>query len=173
MKDNIVLIGMPGAGKSTVGVVLAKVLGYRFADTDLLLQEQAGWRLREIIDREGNDGFLRLENDLCANLELSQTVIATGGSVVYGREAMMHLQEIGRVVYLRCRADTLRGRLNDMQQRGVVFRQGQDVEALLAERAPLYEKYAQITVDTDGNGLEKTVRCVVNALNDHEREIGV
>ena len=112
---NIVLIGMPGVGKSTAGVVLAKVLGYEFIDADLIIQQQEGKLLREIIAEVGTDGFIEVENRVNSQIEVEKSVIATGGSVVYGKEAMQHLREIGTVVYLKVSYDILEKRLHDIK----------------------------------------------------------
>ena len=138
-KRNITLIGMPGAGKSTVGVVLAKVLGYCFVDSDLLIQEQTGKLLHELITELGDEGFLELENRVNAGLAADRSVIATGGSAVYGEEAMEHLREISTVVYLRLSCGSLKERLGDLHERGVVLKPGQTLEDLMAARTPLYE----------------------------------
>lgn len=114
LKDNIVLIGMPGVGKSTVGVILAKVLGYQFVDADLVIQEQEGRLLREIIAQEGTDGFIEVENRVNASIEAHHAIIATGGSVVYGKEAMAHLSEIGTILYLEVPYAALEKRLADI-----------------------------------------------------------
>ena len=119
MGNNIILIGMPGCGKSTVGVVLAKTLGYRFVDSDLLIQEKTGKLLYQIIEDEGLDGFNKIEEDVNASINLTSAVIATGGSAVYGQRAMEHLKEIGTVVYLRSSLETLEERLGDLNERGV------------------------------------------------------
>ena len=136
---NIVLIGMPGVGKSTAGVVLAKVLGYEFIDADLIIQQQEGKLLREIIAEVGTDGFIEVENRVNSQIEVEKSVIATGGSVVYGKEAMQHLREIGTVVYLKVSYDILEKRLHDIKGRGVVLKDGQDLRGLYEERVPLYK----------------------------------
>lgn len=164
-KDNIVLIGMPGVGKSTVGVILAKVLGYQFLDADLVIQEQEGKLLREIIEEVGTDGFIQVENRINANLECSKTIIATGGSVVYGKEAMEHLKEIGTVVYLEVPFSSLEKRLSDIKGRGVVLKDGQTLYDLFNERTPLYEKYADVRISEEGLNVEETVELLVNELN--------
>lgn len=162
--DNIVLIGMPASGKSTVGVILAKLLGYDFIDADLLIQRREGRLLSEIIRDEGLDGFLAIENDVCRCINASRAVIATGGSAVYGEEAMRHLGEIGWIVWLNADFETIRGRLSDIRGRGVVLRDGQTLEALYEERAVLYRRWADLTVNEDGQGLEATVEAVRRAL---------
>lgn len=161
VKENIVLIGMPGVGKSTLGVVLAKELGYQFVDADLLIQEREKRLLKEIIADEGVDGFLKIENDVNAAISATKTVIATGGSVIYGDEAMQHLREIGTVVYLKLDYETLDSRLGSLKGRGVVLRDGQTLKTLYDERIPLYEKYADVTVDEGGLDLEETLNQVL------------
>ena len=155
---NVVLIGMPGSGKSTVGVVLAKVLGYRFIDSDLVIQEAEGKLLHEIISERGIEGFLEVENKINSELNPERSVIATGGSVIYGKEAMEHLSEIGTVVYLKLPYDVLVRRLGNLKDRGVVLK------GLYEERTPLYEKYAQLTVDEETLGIRETVELVAEAL---------
>lgn len=161
---NIVLIGMPGVGKSTVGVVVAKRMGCRFVDADLVIQETYGKLLHELIEEHGVDGFLELENRVNASLNVENTVIATGGSVCYGREAMAHLKQIGIVVYLKLGCEALTERLGDLNERGVALKAGQTLETLYLERVPLYEAYADITVDCEGKSLRETAeevcRCV-------------
>lgn len=163
-KTNIVLIGMPGVGKSTIGVILAKVLGYSFLDADLLIQEQEGKLLREIIEEKGTDGFIEVENRVNASIRAGRAIIATGGSVVYGKEAMEHLKEIGRVVYLKVSYAILEKRLADIKGRGVVLKEGQTLETLFEERSKLYEQYADIEVSEEGLDVEQTVEKLVEAL---------
>ena len=163
-KDNIVLIGMPGVGKSTVGVILAKVLGYQFVDADLVIQQQEGKLLCEIIEEVGTEGFIEVENRINASLKVTNSIIATGGSVVYGKEAMEHLQSIGRVVYLKVSYETLEKRLADIKGRGVVLKEGQDLKALFEERSPLYEKYADIEISEGTLGVEQTVEKIIENL---------
>ena len=162
---NIVLIGMPGVGKSTAGVVLAKVLGYEFIDADLIIQQQEGKLLREIIAEVGTDGVIEVENRVNSQIEVEKSVIATGGSVVYGKEAMQHLREIGTVVYLKVSYDILEKRLHDIKGRGVVLKDGQDLRGLYEERVPLYEKYADITVCEDNLNVEQTIEKITEQLN--------
>lgn len=147
MNNNIILIGMPGCGKSTIGVVLAKSLGYRFIDSDLLIQEREQRLLHEIITQDGLEAFNQIENLVNASIETSSSVIATGGSVIYGQEAMKHLKKIGTVIYLQLPENLLSERLGDLNQRGVSIKAGQTLHSLYEERIPLYEKYADITID--------------------------
>ncbi|MDD6480948.1 MAG: shikimate kinase [Lachnospiraceae bacterium] len=163
--NNIVLIGMPGVGKSTVGVILAKVLGYQFVDTDLVIQQQEGQLLHEIIAKKGTDAFLEIENRVIASLEVTDSVIATGGSAVYGKDAMRHLGEIGRIIYLAEEYSVLEKRLEDISGRGVVLREGQDLHDLYLERTPLYEKYADIRISESGLDVEHTVEEIVKIQN--------
>lgn len=157
---NIVLIGMPGAGKSTVGVVLAKRLGYRFIDSDLVIQEKYGKLLHELIEENGVEGFWQIENEVNASLETNRAIIATGGSVIYGKEAMEHLRQIGTVVYLQLPYEELVKRLGDLNARGVTLKPGQTLDDLYQERIPLYEKYAHITIPCMGKMLREVVAAV-------------
>ena len=162
-KENIVLIGMPGVGKSTIGVVLAKVLGYKFIDSDLVIQEQTGRLLKDIIAEEGIDEFINIENKVNASINTDNTeksIIATGGSVVYGKEAMEHLSEIGTVIYLKLDLDSLSKRLGSLEKRGVVLKDGQTLEDLFNERTPLYEKYADIIINEHGYTIQQTVKLI-------------
>lgn len=166
MKSNIVLIGMPGAGKSTIGVILAKIIGYHFLDSDLVIQERENRLLHEIIASEGTEGFLEIENRINASLNVSRTIIATGGSVVYGREAMEHLKKIGSVVYLKADYETIQKRLGNLEKRGVALKEGQSLKDLYEERTRLYELYADVTVDEQGLGTEETIEAVLQKLQD-------
>lgn len=163
-KSNIVLIGMPGAGKSTVGVVLAKRLGLRFVDSDLVIQDTYGKLLHELIEEHGVEGFWKIENDVNASLMLEQSVIATGGSAVYGSEAMEHLRTIGTVVYLRLPYEEVADRLGDLNARGVTLQPGQNLKDLYEERIPLYEKYAHITVECSDKVLREVVAEIVKEI---------
>ena len=156
-KNNIVLIGMPGVGKSTIGVVLAKMLGYDFIDADLVIQEKEKKLLREIIAEVGAEGFIEVENRVNSSIEAEHAIIATGGSVVYGAEAMAHLKEIGTVLYLKLPYEELQKRLRDIKGRGVVLKDGQTLKDLYEERVPLYEKYADLTVDEERCRIEQTI----------------
>ncbi len=157
---NVVLIGMPGAGKSTIGVILAKVLGYNFMDSDLLIQEQEKCLLKDIIERKGLEGMIAIEEQVNRDIKTQNTVIATGGSVVYGAGAMEHLREIGIVVYIRLSYETIEERLDNIRQRGVVFREGQTLHSLYEERCPLYEKYAHIIVDAERLSMEELMEQI-------------
>lgn len=167
MNKNIVLIGMPGVGKSTVGVILAKIMGLKFTDSDLCIQEREGRLLKDIIAEEGVDGFIRIEGDVLSSLGVTGAVIATGGSAVYSHKAMMKLKETGTVVYLSLSFDSLSSRLSDIKGRGVVLRDGQTLSDLYKERVPLYEKYADITVSEDGFNPEETVEAIKSELLSH------
>ncbi len=150
-KNNIILIGMPASGKSTVGVILAKILGYNFIDADIVIQKKENRKLSEIIETEGIDGFIDIENRINSEIEAEKSVISTGGSVVYGKEAMEHYKNIGTVIYLKVEMDVLTKRLKNVKQRGVVMREGQSLISLYNERSVLYEKYADLTIE-EGNG---------------------
>ena len=145
-KDNIILIGMPGAGKSTVGVVLAKKLGYAFVDSDLIIQSKEGRLLHEIISKRGIEGFWKIEETVNASIEAHRCVIATGGSAVYGAKAMEHFKQIGSIIYLQLSCDAIADRLGDLSERGVTLKEGQGLPELYDERIPLYEKYADVTI---------------------------
>ena len=162
-KKNIILIGMPGVGKSTVGVILAKVLGYQFVDSDLVIQKEEGKLLKEIIAEVGPEGFIEVENRINASLDVTNSVVATGGSVVYGKEAMEHLREIGTVVYLSLPFEEINRRLSDIKGRGVVLRDGQTLKDLYDERIILYEKYADVRIDETGLNVEGTINAILES----------
>ena len=163
--NKIILIGMPGVGKSTLGVVLAKVLGFQFIDADLLIQEQERKKLHQIIKEVGINGFMEIENQVNASIEAERSVIATGGSVVYCRQAMSHLKEIGTVVYLKVSLSTLEKRLGNLKRRGVILKKGQTLKDLYEERVPLYEKYANVVVDEKGRDLEECLQLLLEKLD--------
>lgn len=163
--NNIILIGMPGVGKSTLGVVLAKVLGFQFIDADLLIQEQERKKLHQIIREVGINGFMEIENQVNASIEAERSVIATGGSVVYCQQAMSHLKEIGMVVYLKVSLSTLEKRLGNLKRRGVILKKGQTLKDLYEERVPLYEKYADVVVDEKGRDLEECLQLLLEKLD--------
>ncbi|MDO4977719.1 MAG: shikimate kinase [Eubacteriales bacterium] len=162
--ENIILIGMPGVGKSTIGVILAKELGYQFLDSDLLIQQQEKRLLKEIIEMDGVDGFLAIENQVNCDIEERGCVIATGGSAVYGKEAMEHFKEIGTVVYLHCSYEILSKRLGDLRGRGVVLKDGQTLWDIYEERRILYEKYADLIVTEEHHGIEETLHLLMKEL---------
>jgi shikimate kinase len=160
MKDglNLVLIGMPSAGKSTIGVLLAKASGMDFLDTDILVQSRHGKRLQDIINDAGLEAFLKLEESVILSLDVSDTVIATGGSVVYSEAAMRSLKKSGRVVYLDVGIRELERRLGNAAMRGIAMRPGQSLASLFEERKPFYERHADATfIWTDGDSLEDMV----------------
>ena len=161
---NIILIGMPAVGKSTVGVVVAKRLGYEFIDMDLLIQKQEKRLLKEIIEEEGIAGFLKIENQVNRDVQAERAVISPGGSVVYCQEAMEHYQKIGVVVYLRASFETINHRICNAKNRGVVLKEGQTLEMLYEERVKLFEKYADITIDEEGKELGETIELVLQSL---------
>lgn len=163
-KDCIILIGMPGVGKSTVGVVLAKILGYHFVDADIVIQQREGRLLKDIIECEGVEGFIKIENKINSEINGERTIIATGGSAVYGTEAMEHYKEIGTIVYLKLGFKAIAGRLGNIKNRGVVLKEGQDLKSLYEERCVLYEKYADIIIDEAGLGVEETINKIISKL---------
>ncbi|MCR5148022.1 MAG: shikimate kinase [Eubacterium sp.] len=164
IKENIVLIGMPASGKSTVGVILAKVLGMNFIDTDIVIQQREGARLSELIEKYGVDGFLAREEAAIIGIDVSNTVIATGGSAVYSDKAMKHLGSGAKIVYLKVGLDELKKRLSDISGRGVVLKAGETLETIYEIRTKLYEKYADIIVSEEGDSIESTVRMISEAL---------
>ena len=169
-EKNIVLIGMPGVGKSTVGVVVAKRLGFGFTDSDLLIQDKYNKLLHELIEENGIAGFWQMENDVNASISCTKMVIATGGSACYGDEAMKHLGEIGVIIYLKLGYESLKERLGDLNARGVTLRPGQDLYGLLEERTPLYERYAHITIDCENKQLREVAESVSDAYLEYIRK---
>ena len=157
---NIILIGMPGCGKSTVGVVLAKAANLDFIDSDLVIQKQMGAKLSQLLDEHGDEGFRAIENRINAELIAEDSVIATGGSVVYGEEAMRHLKDIGTVVYLKLSYEAIEDRLGDLHARGVTIQPGWTLRDLYNERVPLYEKWADIVVDCEALRLREVVQMI-------------
>ena len=162
---NIVLIGMPGSGKSTVGVLLAIALLCHFVDTDLIIQAKHGKSLCEIINEIGIDGFIKTENDILSQQSFENTVVATGGSAVYGKEAMNNLKKNGIVVYIKLPPEVIESRINNITTRGIAMPEGFTIKQLYDERAPLYEKYADITVDCSNLEIEETVKRIADAVN--------
>lgn len=165
-KSNIILIGMPGAGKSTLGVVLAKNTGRDFLDCDLLIQNTTGKLLADLIEERGAEGFIELENEILRGVNVANTVISTGGSACYSDEAMDHLRTIGTSVYLKVSYEELVKRLGDLEERGVVMRQGpgMGLRGLLEERAPLYEKHADIIVEPESESIIESAKILVSRL---------
>ena len=159
-RTNLILIGMPASGKSTVGVILAKVIGFDFIDTDLLIQRAEKKRLAQIIEERGVDGFLEIENRVNASVEADHCVIATGGSAVYGEEAMRHFKKIGHIIYLKVDYDTVSKRLKNIKKRGVALKEGQTLRDLYDERVILYEKYADTTIEEKGDVEDVVVRIL-------------
>ena len=161
---NIILIGMPGSGKSTLGVLLAKIAGFSFLDSDLLIQSNVGKKLHRILDEDGIEFFKNVENEVNSNINSQNTVIATGGSVVYGKEAMEHLKSIGTVVYLKVSLDELLRRINNMATRGIVKKPNKTFKDLYRERTGLYEKYADVIVECEDSDLNVNAEKVAKAL---------
>ena len=159
--NNIILIGMPGAGKSTIGVVLAKKIGSEFIDSDIVIQNRYTKILQELINEYGTDGFEKIENDVNKSLNPQNSVIATGGSAIYGKEAMEHFDSIGTVVYLNLPYEEIEQRLGNLEERGVTIKKGQTLKDLYNERTPLYKKYANLTIDCQG----KTIREIVEEIS--------
>lgn len=162
-RTNLVLIGMPASGKSSVGVILAKLIGYDFIDTDILIQRSEKKRLSEIIREVGVDGFLEVEARVNGSVEADHCVIATGGSAVYSEEAMRHLKKIGHIMYLKVDYETIRKRLGNIRQRGVALREGQTLRDLYDERVVLYEKYADTVVEEKGE-VEDVVVAILKLM---------
>lgn len=160
----IVLIGMPGVGKSTIGVLLAKELGMDFVDTDIALQRRCGLRLQDLIEQEGFDEFCRIEEQVILDLHPAERIIATGGSVVYRDKAMRHLKALGSVLWLRASLDELKQRLKNLSSRGIARRPGQSLENLFRERATLYQTYADWTIDTADATPARLVATIVKTV---------
>jgi shikimate kinase len=163
-RDNLVLVGMPGAGKSTVGVLLAKATGRDFIDTDVLIQAREDRSLQQLLDFLGRDAFIRLETRHLTALGVSRTVIATGGSAVYGAGAMQRLAAGGRVIYLRVPLEVLEQRIRNMGTRGIVKEPHQSLAEIFEERSPLYERWAGITVDCENLTADQVVDTILGAL---------
>ena len=169
MKKSVVLIGMPAAGKSTVGVVLAKTLGKQFVDTDLLIQDREGMLLQDIINTKGDAYFRQVEEAVLSELDLDHAVIATGGSAIYYPKGMKNLAELGPIIYLQLSVPTLIKRLNNIETRGISMAPGQTIEDLARERIPLYEDYADIVMPTEGLDVEETIERICIALKNFKK----
>lgn len=158
--ENIILIGMPGCGKSTVGVILAKTLGIGFVDTDLIIQQRENRLLQNIIDTDGIDFFLNCEAEAVKSLVCDNSVVATGGSVVYREDAVQHLKSNGKIIFLDVPLDEIERRLNNINTRGIAAKKNKSIEDIYNERIALYNKYADIIIKTDGESVEKTVEKI-------------
>jgi len=163
-KTNVILIGMPGSGKSTSGILLAKTLGLSFLDSDLLIQQQEGTLLQELVNQKGFFGFVEIEERIVSNLSAAHCVISTGGSVVYSEKSMNHFQKIGIIVYLDVSFSEIMRRIQNISTRGIALKDGQSLENLYDERLPLYQKYADLTVSGDGKTIEELVTEIAEKL---------
>ncbi len=162
---NVILIGMPGAGKSTVGVILAKRLGYDFIDTDLLIQSRAGKSLQDIINDDGLDLFRQIEEEVLLKIDVQRTVISTGGSAIYSQSAMAHLKQSGTTVFINTPLQTLQTRIADMSSRGMVIKPGDSFSELFIERNPLYRKHADHVIDDKDKSVEMISREIADRLS--------
>ena len=163
--NNIILIGMPGAGKSTIGVLLAKSMGYNFLDTDLIIQSQQKKKLQEIIDEEGIDAFLKCEERALTSIDFDCTVVATGGSAIFSERGMKHLKNGGICVYLTVSEQELVKRLSNIKTRGIACRKGETVAEIIEERRAYYEKYADVTVNCENATAEQTVEKIIESIS--------
>ena len=163
-RKNIVFVGMPASGKSTVGVIVAKVMGMNFIDSDIVIQQRENAKLNELIEEYGIDDFLKREEQALLSINVDNTVIATGGSAIYSDAGMKHLFNNATIIYLKVSLDNLKGRLTDLKARGVVIRPGESIEQMYATRSVLYEKYADIIVEEKGTSIEDTVCLVMEQL---------
>lgn len=163
-KSNIVLIGMPASGKSTIGVVLAKITGKDFADTDITIQHVEGRPLQQIIDEDGNDYFKKVEEEILAGFDAENCVIATGGSAAYYDRAMENLKKNGIVVYLKVSLSGIQSRLNNLETRGVTLKPGQTIADLYEERIPFYEKHCDLAVEAEGRDIWETAKIIAEKI---------
>lgn len=161
---NVILIGMPSCGKSTCGVVLAKTMNKGFVDTDLLIQQKEGMALQEIINQRGNEYFHQVEEKVLCDFEGYNYVVATGGSAIYYEKAINKFKEQGTIVYLKVSLDTVLTRLRNIKTRGVTLAKGQTLEDLYHERIPLYEKYADVVIESEGCTVEELVEKIIDAV---------
>lgn len=164
MKNNIILIGMPGCGKTTLGTELSEKLGYGYIDSDSVIVAREGKRLNEIIAAVGREGFLDIEAKINSELCADRCVIATGGSVVYRERAMQHLKTLGKIVYLQLPYEVISRRLGDLKKRGVALKEGFTLKDLYEERVPLYEKYADIVVPLHGQSVRRSVELIAEKV---------
>lgn len=162
--NNIILIGMPGSGKSTTGVVLAKTIGYSFEDTDLLISRHAGKKLQQIIDNDGTDKFMQIEEQIGSTITAEKTVIATGGSMVLSQKAMHHLKSMGTVIYLEVPIGELKRRIKNIKTRGIAFKSGETLDDIFNSRTPLYKQYADITIHNTKGNLEVTIQKIAEFI---------
>ncbi|MEA4986644.1 MAG: shikimate kinase [Anaerovorax sp.] len=162
--SNIILIGMPACGKSTVGVILAKTVGKTFIDTDLLIQEKEGALLQDIINIKGNDYFKNLEERILCDLQVNNAVVSTGGSAVYYENAMEHLRKSGKLIYLKLPLYVIESRLNNISTRGITMAKGETIADLYERRTSLYEKEADIVLESEGMSVEETVEAILNKM---------
>jgi shikimate kinase len=162
--SNVVLIGMPGAGKSTIGVLLAKSLRMPFIDTDLLIQQQEDSFLQDIINRDGIEKFLAVEEEVILKLNVEKHVIATGGSVIYSPAAMKHLKSNSTIIYLELTFEEMLTRITNIKSRGIAIGSDQSLLDLYKERTPLYEKYSDIKVYCSGKHMEEIVDEIKNSI---------
>ncbi len=162
--SNIVLIGMPGCGKSTIGVILAKTIGVGFVDTDLIIQQRENRLLQDIIDTDGIEAFLDCEENAVKTVDCDNTVIATGGSVVYREDAINHLKKNGKIFYLNVSLDEIKKRLNNISTRGIAANKNDSIENIFIEREPLYKKYADVIVDLTDKTVEQSVEEICKKI---------
>ena len=163
--NNITLIGMPGSGKSTIGVVLAKILGYTFIDTDILMQNQENRLLHEILESDGISRFLNIESRVITSCDYEKCVIATGGSAVLCENTMNYLSNMSRIVYLKLRLEFLKERINSIQTSGIVMSENQSLEDVYEIREPLYEQYADLIIDCNNKGFEEVINNIIMMIN--------
>ena len=161
---NIILIGMPGSGKSTIGVVLAKTLASFFIDTDLIIQVQRRNTLQRLIDDDGLESFRRYEEEALLSVDGTDTVVATGGSAVFCEKGMAHLKENGICVYLKLPLEDIKKRLANIKTRGIAMSKGETIDDVYAERIPLYERYADVTVECHGKNVEEIVEIIAKTV---------
>lgn len=165
LKSNLVLIGMPGAGKSTLGVLLAKALGMSFVDTDILIQQRENRLLQDIIDTDGIDSFIKIEEEVISKLNLENHIIATGGSAVYSKKAIEHLKENSEIIYLHTTYKEMKKRVTNIKTRGIVIKSGHSLKDAYNERLPLYMEYSNIVVECSGKDIEACIKEIIDKLN--------